>query len=207
MTTQHSLGLLKDLSNALGQQLFFWGCDVVHSRGNLLCEYGLERRRPKGIKGSSCYRTIYKNDIIELHGLCVGRYAKHEPSFFYTRQYRRCWVYEDSNPPLPGQYDDALINKHDIDQIEKASRNFLAWWLEYETWITSTTSSTYRKKCYRSFRTLPKSKNFLPPDEALMWLREYMENPSQVPRAKNWNKLTSPNPPIRNSFSKNPLFP
>ena len=192
MTTQNSLGLIKDISNALGQQLFFWGCDIVHSRGNLLCEYGLDRKKHKGVTGSSCYRTTYKNDILELHGLCVGRYSQHAPSFFYTRQYRKCWVYEDSKPPLPGHYDYSLINKHAIDKIEVASRRFLAWWLEYESWIVSTTSPDYRNKCYRSYRSLPKSKHFLPPDETLSWLQNYMDHPDQVPRAKNWNSKTRP---------------
>ncbi|MAA80399.1 MAG: hypothetical protein CL916_14180 [Deltaproteobacteria bacterium] len=197
MSSQNSLGLLKDLANALGQQLFFWGCAVVHSRGNLLCEFGLERTKTEDATGSSCYRTTYKNDIVELHGLCVGRYSLQTPSFFYTRQYRRCWVYEDSTPPLPGNYDDSLINKKSLSKIEAASRSFLEWWLEYESWIESTTSPDYRKKCFQSFRSLPKSKHWLPPNEALSWLRQYMDSPKSVPRAKNWKKLSMPKPKSR----------
>ena len=194
MSKQTSLGFLNDLSNALGQQLFFWGCDVVHSRGNLLCEFGLERYKPEGIKGSSCYRTTYKQDIIELHGLCVGRYSKHRPSFFYTRQYRRCWVYDTCTPPLPGKYNEERINKKNINAIETASRCFLEWWLEYETWIAKTTNPDYRQKCYQSFRKLPKSKPWLPPRDALSWLRMYRNEPNTVPRAKMWKKMRTNKP-------------
>ena len=188
MSKQNSIGFLNDLSNALGQQLFFWGCDVVHARGNLLSEFGLERYKHEGVKGSSCYRTRYKNDIIELHGLCVGRYSEHTPSFFYTRQYRRCWVYESSTPPIPGKYSEDFINKTDFNTIEAASRNFLEWWLEYEAWIAQTTAPNYRQKCYQSFRKLPKSRTWLPPHAARSWLQMYMDSPDTVSRAKTWKK-------------------
>ena len=165
MLASNSIGLLNDFTNALSQQLFFWGCDVVHPSGNLLCKYGLDRRKYEGVKGSSCYRTKYNDDIIELHGLCVGRYSKDKPSFLYTRQHRRCWVYEDSEPPLPGRYKKELIKKKCTDQIEIASRRFLEWWLEYEAWVASETNSDYRQKCYRAFRKQSKSKPWLHPDE------------------------------------------
>ena len=158
MRAKNSIGLLKDLSNALGQQLFFWGCDVMYSEGNLLCEFGLERYKPEGIRGSSCYRTTYNDDIIELHSLCVGRYSQNTPSLFYTRQYRKLWVYEDKTPPIPGYYEEDLLNKKALDKIEIASRSFLEWWLEYETWIEMTIGLDYRYKCYRAYRSLSKSK-------------------------------------------------
>ena len=201
MLAKNSKGLLNDLSNALGQQLFFWGRDVMYSEGNLLCEFGLERYKPNGITGSSCYRTIYKNDIIELHSLCVGRYSQSKPSLFYTRQYRKLWVYEDKKPPIPGHYDEELLNKKALDQIEIASRSFLEWWLEYESWIDSTIGQDYRYKCYRAYRNLSKSKSWLQPREALSWLTNYMESPTTVPRAKNWNRKSKSR--TKNSFSKN----
>ena len=186
MLAKNSIGLLNDLSNALGQQLFFWGRDVMYPEGNLLCEFGLERYKPKDITGSSCYRTIYHDDIIELHSLCVGRYSQSKPSLFYTRQYRKLWVYDDEKPPLPGHYNEGLLNKKDLDKIEIASRSFLEWWLEYESWIDSTIGQDYRYKCYRAYRSLSKSKTWLQPRDGLAWLTCYMDSPKTVPRAKNW---------------------
>ena len=50
MLASNSIGLLNDFTKALGQQLYFWGCDVRHPQGNLLCEFGLERRKEQGVK-------------------------------------------------------------------------------------------------------------------------------------------------------------
>ena len=188
MLAPNSIGLLNDFTAALGQQLYFWGCDVIHPQGNLLCEYGLERRKKDGVKGTSCYRTKYQDDIIELHGLCVGRYSPNKISFLYTRKYRRCWVYEDSEPPLPGHYDKKLIKRNAVHQIEMASRRFLEWWLEYESWIAATTNPAYRRMCYRSYRKLPKAKSWLQPNDALSWLQDYMDSPTTLKRAKRWKK-------------------
>ena len=188
MLAPNSIGLLKDFTNALGQQLFFWGCDVTHPGGNLLCKYGLERQKTAKIEGSSCYRTVYKGDIIELHGLCVGRYSKQNPSFLYTRRYRSCWVYDDSKPPLPGQYDKNLIIKKPLAQVEVASRLFLEWWLDYEAWVAANTRSDYRKKCYRSFRKLSSAKTWLRPTDATSWLQTYMDSPATLKRAKKWKR-------------------
>ena len=199
MLAKNSRGLLNDLSNALGQQLFFWGRDVMYSEGNLLCEFGLERHKPNGITGSSCYRTTYKDDIIELHSLCVGRYSQSTPSLFYTRQYRKLWVYEDKVPPIPGHYNEALLNKKAWDKIEIASRSFLEWWLEYESWIETTIGQEYRYKCYRAYRNLSKSKSWLQPHDALSWLTSYMDSPTTVPRAKNWIRKPKSNARIFSS--------
>ena len=43
MSAKNAVGLLNDFSKGLGQHLFYWGHDVVHPRGNLLCEFGFEK--------------------------------------------------------------------------------------------------------------------------------------------------------------------
>ena len=188
MSVKKSIGLLNDFSNGLGQHLFYWGCDVMHPRGNLLCEFGLERYKHKGISGSSCYKTIYQGDIIELHSFCVGRYSQNTPSLLYTREDRQCWVYKGDHPPLPGQYDPALINKSSIKKLETASRSFLEWWLEYELWISENTHPSYRMKCYNSFKQLTCAKTWLNPKEGLSWLQNYMYTPSTLARTKDWKQ-------------------
>ena len=186
MLATNSIGLLNDFTKALGQQLYLWGCDVRHPRGNLLCEFGLERRKEEGVKGSSCYSMPYKGDLIELHGLCVGRYSTNNPSFLYTRKYRRCWVYEDSKPPVPGSYKKELVKSKSIDVLEQASRGFLEWWLEYESWISIHTSSKYRQRCYQTFRKKSKSNAWLKPVDARVWLQHYMDSPATLQRSKRW---------------------
>jgi len=48
--------LLRDYTDLLGQQMYFWGRDVIHPRVNLLCENGFEKRKSEGLEGTSCYR-------------------------------------------------------------------------------------------------------------------------------------------------------
>ena len=188
MLATNSIGLLNDFTKALGQQLYFWGCDARHPRGNLLCEFGLERRKEEGVTGSSCYSMSYNDDIIELHGLCVGRYSKTNPSFLYTRQHKSCWVYEDSRPPVPGCYNRELINTKSIERVEQASRAFLEWWLEYEAWVTTHTDAGYRQHCHQLFRRKSKASSWLKPADAQAWLQQYMDSPETLQRAKRWKQ-------------------
>ena len=188
MSTKKSVGLLNDFSNALAQYLFYWGRDVTHPQGNLLCEFGLERYRRKDVFGSSCYKTRYQGDIVELHSFCVGRYSQNTPSLLYTRQDHQCWVYKDDHPPPPGQYNPDLINKSSIENLEAASRSFLEWLLEYESWVSANTHPDYRAKCYASYKRIPESKTWLKPKDGLLWLHEYMHAPSTLSRAKHWKR-------------------
>jgi hypothetical protein len=188
MLNSKSIGLLNDFTKALGQQLYFWGCDIEHPRGNLLCEFGMDRLESESIKSTSRYRMDFNGDLIELHGLCVGRYSKKLPSFLYTRQFRRCWVYGDSKPPLPGQYNKELITTNSFTSLEGASLQFLEWWLEYELWISRNTDPSYRKECFNTFKKLPKSNAWLHPDIALSWLQQYRDSRSNLKRSREWKR-------------------
>lgn len=185
-------GLIRDFTNALGQQLYFWGRDVIHPDGNLLCEYGLERSKSEGLDKTSCYRMRFKGDLIELHGVCVGLYSSKHPSFLFTRFPRRCYIYDDHEPPPPGFYSRGLMNCGPPDKLEEACQRFLVWWLAYESWIEVRTDRKYRDRCYRAFGKLPKSKPWLPPSQALKWLQGYREAPETHTRARTWkNQATT----------------
>jgi hypothetical protein len=60
MTTPDSRvrGLIRDLTDGLAQQMFFWGRDVAHPDGNGLVRAGLQRiaRVESGGEGTSRYR-------------------------------------------------------------------------------------------------------------------------------------------------------
>ena len=197
MPQKTSTGLLKDFSNALAQYLFYWGRDVTHPQGNLLCKFGLEKYKRKGVSGSSCYKMNYQGDIIELHSFCVGRYSQKKPSLLYTRQDHKCWVYKDDRPPPPGQYNPTLINKSSIEKLEVASRNFLEWLLDYESWVAANTHRDYRTNCYASFKRLPRSRTWLPPQDGLLWLHDYMHKPDTLSRAKDWKRQREKPSPTR----------
>lgn len=181
-------GLIRDFTNALGQQLYFWGRDVIHPDGNLLCEYGLDRRKSEGLDKTSCYRMSHGGDLIELHGVCVGLYSSKYPSLLFTRFPRRCYIYDDHRPPPPGFYSRGLMRCGPADQLEQACQRFLEWWLGYEAWIAERTDKNYRDRCYRAFGKLPKSKPWLPPSLALKWLQAYRDTPENHTRARTWKR-------------------
>lgn len=186
LSNSAKLGLLRDFTDALGQQMFFWGRDVLHPRGNLLCHFGFDRRKSEGLDGTSCYRMDYDGDLIELHGACVGRYSKEKSGFLFVRNRKGCFLYESDEPPAPGFYAKEYLRSAPIDEMFDASLKFLRWWLEYETFINQATERGYRDRCFRMFRKLPKSKPWLVPDQARKWLRSYADSPENLSRAKSW---------------------
>lgn len=187
------LGLTRDLSAAITQQMFFWGRDVIHPDGNLLCVHGFERRKSEGLTGTSCYRKTLLRGFVELHGACAGWYADDptEPGFLYIRNRRRCFCYADNVPPAPGLYANELLRTGPVRELFALSRPFLEWWLDYEDWIASVTGPDYREACYRTFRKLPKSKAWLPPQEAREWLVKYRDEPAALKRAKQHQRATA----------------
>ena len=181
-------GLQRDFTAALGQQMFFWGRDVISPKGNLLCEFGFNRRPSEGLDGTSCYSIEYDGDVIELHGACVGRYSKHEDGFLFVRNLRKFFLYPNAEPPHPGFYAKEHLRSDSPTDLYRASCRFLDWWLEYEEWIAETTPPGYRETCFRHFRNLPKSKSWLPPERGISWLREYRDNPASLRRAREWKQ-------------------
>lgn len=184
-------GLLRDFTAALGQQMFFWGRDVISPKGNLLCEFGFDRRPSAGLDGTSCYSLEYDGDVIELHGACVGRYSENGDGFLFVRNLRKFFLYPGEQPPHPGFYAEDHLRSGSPTEMYHASCRFLDWWLDYETWIAGTTPSGYRGTCFRHFRKLPKSKEWLPPEQGFQWLREFRDNPFTLRRSREWKRKES----------------
>ena len=67
-------GLLNDFTRALGQQMFYWGRDVLTGR-NLLLEAGFEKRVSMGLQGTSCYRLPWGGSgvLVPPHGSALLR--------------------------------------------------------------------------------------------------------------------------------------
>jgi hypothetical protein len=183
--------ILKDFTSLLGQHMYFWGRDVLYSEGNLLCEYGFERIKSKGLQGTSCYRKSLDSEsggkFIELHGACAGCYdftKKEKQQFLYIRNKQRCFLYSSDCPPDPGFYlPDNLFSGPAI-KLYIASLRFVDWWLNYEDWIAKSARPGWRNKNYRAFAKLPASKPSLPPADCVHWLRDYQSNPKQITRVR-----------------------
>lgn len=182
--------LLRDFTTLLGQQMYFWGRDVIHPKGNLLCEYGFERRKSEGLNGTSCYRkALHGQCFIELHGACAGHYTPFEDTaknFLYIRNKRHCFLHSGDEPPAPGFYAPDTLHSGSALELYFASLRFLDWWLEYEQWIEKETSKAWREAGYRAFASLPASRPSLPPEEASLWLNQYRGNPTRIARAGEW---------------------
>jgi hypothetical protein len=178
--------LMRDFTDALAQQMYFWGRDVIHPSGNLLVAHGFERRKSEGLEGTSCYRKALDEGYIELHGACAGWYpgVADEPGFLYIRTRRRCYLYDGTEPPAPGFYSDDLLRTSPGADLLERSRRFLGWWLDYERWISGLTGPGYRGACHRTFAKLPKSSPWLPPAAGLDWLRRYHRDPLRAGRAQ-----------------------
>ena len=182
---------MRDFTDALGQQMFYWGRDVLHPRGNLLCHFGFDRRKSEGLDGTSCYRLNFDHDLIELHGACVGRYSEHQSSFLFVRSRKSCYLYNGEEPPAPGFYAKESLRSAPVSDLFDASLSFLDWWLEYESWIHKATERGYRERCFQMFRKLPKSKPWLTPACGREWFRKYADSPEDLTRARKW-KHSSP---------------
>ena len=182
--------LLRDYTTLLGQQMYLWGRDVIHPRGNLLSENGFERRKSEGLEGTSCYRYhLDGGAFIELHGACAGYYEpskKSAANFLYIRNRTGCFLHSGDEPPAPGFYTTESLHNGPALDLYFASLRFLDWWLEYEKWIAEETSANWRRIGYAAFASLPASRPSLPPQEAILWLNQYRHNPSRISRVSEW---------------------
>lgn len=197
--------LLRDLSDGLAQQMIFWGHDVRHPLGNRLVHFGMgriERTYAQG-EGSSRYRMDWKGGFIELHGFCAGWYphtAKKE-GFIFIRNRGRIQSTSGGDAHTPGAYDDARIGHLVPDRLIGCVIPFVSWWIAYEEWIRKTTPASYRQSCWLDAKHLGKPKSWLPPGEALRWLRQFVADPKRTGRARpksgrNFAFAPSTRPPL-----------
>ncbi len=201
--------LLRDFTDLLGQQMYFWGRDVIYPEGNLLCEYGFERRKSKGLVGTNCYRLpLNDGGLIELHGACAGHYRSarsQDQSLLYIRKRRRCFLYSENDPPAPELYRAGSLSNGPALEVYFSSLRFLDWWLAYEKWIAQQTSSEWREKCFEAFASLPASRPSLPPREAILWLSQFRSNPGKISRVRDRLRPPSSRVQIGSSPSVFPL--
>ena len=181
-------GHLNDLTAALGQQMFFWGRDVLAREGNLLVKFGFSRTESPGLKGTSCYRKAWREGYIELHGACAGWYptdATSSPGFLFIRTDRRCYAHHEADAVIPGRYDHDKLSSGNLQTLSQSARVFAAWLADYERWIERHIGPEHRSECYSMFSKLPAGKPWLPPTLALRWLRLFSES-ENTPRARDW---------------------
>lgn len=177
--------LLRDFSNALRQQMFFWGRDVL-TGGNLLLRHGFEKRESPGLKGTSCYFKRHEDGLIELHGACAGWYPEEgsdRPGLLYVRASGRCTMHHLHEPVVPGTYESAVLESRTVE-VMHAAQIFAGWLAEYEAWVVKKEGTAYREGCWRMLARLPKGRPWLPAHQAAHWLRAFSLRGALTPRAR-----------------------
>jgi len=172
------------------QQMFFWGMDAASSTGNIFVKRGFTKTPSPGLKGTSCYSLPVEDGEIFLHGACAGWISKNEePGFIFIRPKGRCFLWHDSAPPVPGNWPTESLSTPDPISNLPSLVPFLNWWLDHEAWVSAEIGNNYRTNCHRKYKSLPKSKPWLPPEQATAWLTLLMKNPATTPRAKQFSRL------------------
>lgn len=180
-------GLLNDFTRALGQQMFYWGRDVL-TGGNLLLEAGFEKRVSTGLQGTSCYRLPWRGGFIELHGACAGWYAPAEggeaPGFLFIRTDRRCYAHDETVAAVPGRYDYGALRSNSLAEVLEGARFFARWLTGYEQWVVKRRGTAYRRECQQLFAKLETSREWLEPDKGRQWLRAFGAGEAGLVRAR-----------------------
>jgi len=168
--------------------MFFWGMDAALPVGNLFQKRGFAKTPSLGLKGTSCYSLPWEDGEIFLHGACVGWISGTGHSgFFFIRPKGKCFRWMGNTPPIPGNWLPENLSAPTLEDDLPAISAFLAWWLDHEAWVAGEMGSAYRTNCFRKYKTLPKSKPWLGPADAIAWLCLLMENPATTPRAKRFS--------------------
>lgn len=180
--------IMRDLSAALMQQMFYWGMDAAHSGGNVFQKRGFSKSPSTGLKGTSCYTLPWQGGEIFLHGACVGWFPPGKKGgFLFIRPTGRCHIWRGGELPVPGEWPMAPLAPVSATDHAPAFSAFLSWLLEHEEIVRHEMGETYRVACHRKYRTLPKSRPWLAPHDGEAWLRLFLENPAHTPPAKRFS--------------------
>lgn len=187
--------IMRDLSAALIQQMFYWGMDAAHSGGNVFQKCGFRKSASTGLKGTSCYSLPWQGGEIFLHGACVGWFPpRNDRGFLFIRPTGRCHIWKGGELPVPGNWPrDSLAPVNPADHVS-AFAPFLSWLLDHEEMIRREMGEAYRAACHRKYRSLPKSSPWLAPADGEAWLRLFLQAPAQAPPAKRFHANNFPKP-------------
>jgi hypothetical protein len=186
-STRPFSAILRDLSAALMQQMFYWGMDAAHPGGNVFQKSGFRKSPSTGLKGTSCYKLPWQGGEIFLHGACVGWFPPGKAvGFLFIRPTGRCHIWTGGELPVPGRWPVELLAPVNATEHARAFSAFLTWLLEHEETVRREMGGAYRAACHRKYRTLPKSRHWLAPADGEAWLRLFLENPARTPPAKRF---------------------
>ncbi|MEM6334478.1 MAG: hypothetical protein AAF823_14180 [Planctomycetota bacterium] len=165
--------LLRDCAAGFYQQMYFLGKDVVHDRGNQLKDFGFVRTPTRGTEGTSCYTLEHDAQTIELYGSCACCYA-HAASVAFIRTRCRFYGWLPQDRCVAGLWEEDDLEVTAPEAMFESVKPLLHWWLDYEAWVGQRHGHTYRQLCFEEWRKVNKRRSWLPPQDALRWVDEFL---------------------------------
>jgi len=177
--------LLRDCANGFYQQMYFWGKDVIHPKGNQLRAYGFKKSPSKGLKGTSCYTYESDGSTIELYGSCAGFYTD-EINMVFLRKRCRFYQWLPEHRLVAGRWSQDDIQLDDPDVTLTSLASFFNWWVDYEKWIEQRFGKNYREQCYTEWSKVKGKPAWLPPESARRWVQDLVEKRDSHIRPKQY---------------------
>lgn len=178
--------LLKDCARGVYQQMYFWGKDVTHEKGNQLEKYGFKKSPSQGLRGTSCYTYESEGEVVELYGSCAGYYTD-SSSLVFLRQRNRFYEWLPERRLVAGRWCQNDLDGCDTDEMFYYLMPFLQWWIGYEEWILECNGPEYRERCYREWCKVNSRLSWLDPESALRWIREFQIRGEGQVRPRHFN--------------------
>jgi hypothetical protein len=178
--------LLKDCASGFYQQMYFWGKDVSHPKGNQLEAYGFTKSPSRGLTGTSCYTYESQTELIELYGSCAGYYSS-PSNIVFLRQRNRFYEWLPEQKLVAGCWSQKDLHSRDADDMFSSLAPFLEWWLSYEQWILDLHGKDYREQCLTDWNKVNSKLTWLDPESAVKWIKGFLEKKDLHIRPKHFN--------------------
>jgi len=177
--------LLRDCANGFYQQMYYWGKDVIHPKGNQLSAYGFVKSPSKGLRGTSCYTYESDEGLIELYGSCAGFYSR-ESKMVFLRKRCRFYRWLPEHRLVAGNWSQDDIQVDDPYVMLAGLTPLLNWWIDYENWIDQHFGRDYRQKCFVEWGKVKGKPAWLPPELAMQWVGGLLEQGNSHVRPKQY---------------------
>lgn len=182
--------LLRDVTEGMKQQMYFWGCDAGHVGGNLLVKLGMERcvRASAHGEGSSRYVEMWEGGVVELHSFCAGWYPRkrEETGVVFIRSRERIFGCTAGGALTPGQYAEERLLALGADELLECMPPLLRWVLAHEVRLIGALGEDYREGCWKEWQERVAQRDWLRPNQGRAWYRHFLEHRNEAVRPRRF---------------------
>lgn len=165
-----------EAAKLLEHQMYFWGKDVLHPRGNLLVVLGGTPFRNEAVAHKvRCYELDTPQGRVVLHstGVCLQP-ADEDRGIVYLRPTHRLYHAPPGHMPLPcASAGEIPANLHPVSTREFPTglTRLLQFVRDYEERVASILTVHARHEAWREYRrTASRGVKWIHPDESRRWL-------------------------------------